>query len=255
MTVDHLVYFYIPLSFLLGVMLWSNWYRFGSPFTNGYLQYEHAVLHWNVGPALLGYLFAKQKSMFLYFPVLIFAFVSWRAFAKKYRGDALLIGGLGLVVFTFNSAYPYWEGGPCYGPRYLLPVLPLVSLPFIGFLEWTSRLARPTARRFILGATAATLVYSCALQVGVNSLPFFFRFQLFRMAENTGVDAPQHYFRTRTIGTVNLEYIFYSLGYPSPMTRNFVGYLNSTDVGLLQIKRLQTPANYYWFAKPFLRED
>jgi hypothetical protein len=132
------LWFWIPLGSLLCLMLGSNAYRFGSPFNTGYTQWvqENHLFKANIVPALTAYLFSKQKSIFLHFPLMIFALPGWLAFGKQRRFDALTALLLGLVLVLVNSAFRNWQGDSCYGPRYLLPVAPLLSLPFIHVLRW-----------------------------------------------------------------------------------------------------------------------
>jgi hypothetical protein len=100
-----------------------------------------------------------------------------------------------------------------------------------------------------------TLFCSFLLQVGVNTLPYFFRYQLFALAGNEPSAAIEHYFDSRHFGTVDIEFLLYTLNYPSPMTEKFVAHLSSTEVDRLQLKRFDTRANYYWFPKVILREE
>ena len=113
-------------------MLGSNAYRFGSPFNTGYTQWadERRLFTANIVPALHGFIFSKQKSIFLNFPLMIFALPGWPAFIKHHRFDAITALLFGVVLLVINSAFRHWQGGACYGPRYLLPVAPILSLPF-----------------------------------------------------------------------------------------------------------------------------
>ena len=73
-------------------MLGSNAYRFGSPFNIGYTQWvkENDLFTANILPALRGFFFSKQRSIFLNFPLMIFALPGWPAFSKQHRFDAII---------------------------------------------------------------------------------------------------------------------------------------------------------------------
>ncbi|HNW93320.1 MAG TPA: hypothetical protein PKM88_10470 [bacterium] len=76
---------------------------------------------------LAGYLFSPSKSIFLTSPLLLLALPGlfyWR----QQRLDAacllLLIAGYVLLFACFTG----WEGGVCWGPRFLVPLVPLFML-------------------------------------------------------------------------------------------------------------------------------
>ena len=116
--------FILPLlSFSLLVVTY-NYVRFGDisrfGYTGGFTS-----------PLLLGlgaYLFSLDRSLFLYSPVLLAGILGIPRFLKRYpregRFSLLLI-----AVYPFLSAkwHVYW-GGPVWGPRFLLPVIPFLVL-------------------------------------------------------------------------------------------------------------------------------
>jgi hypothetical protein len=97
---------------------------------------------------------------------------------------------------------PAWAGDFTYGPRYLLFVLPVLSLP--ALLAADALIERlPDWRAGALAALAlAGLAYSAYLQVQVNRLPFWIYYDA-RVALYTGYsEMVADYFRDRHVGTI-----------------------------------------------------
>jgi len=187
----------------------------------------------------------KQGRLFLHFPVLVFALICWPTFFKRHKGEAHLIIGLASVLFLVTSAFANWKGSACYGPRYLLPVLPLVGVPFVYFVDWIRDLASKRLRWFWRGVVCASLGYSFVLQVAVNSLPFFFWYDLLKVAEKNA--AASNYLDAH-FGTVDLEFMGRELGWSSRFQDEFVSKLDSEQFVRFEGLRMETKWNYYWLA-------
>jgi hypothetical protein len=161
---------------LLGVV---NHVKFGAPWLTGYHQWL-ADAHLPAGrlaDGLWGLLFAPRFSMFLYFPLLVFALAGLRRFIERHHLDALVMLSIFGTFFLVICKIPSWAGEWTYGPRYLLPVLPLLSLPFLTLAdEVLDHIGTWRARAWAMAAIA-TLAYSGYLQVQVNRLPFWTYYQ------------------------------------------------------------------------------
>ncbi len=109
-----IVWFALPCALFLGVLLWSNSVRFGSPFNTGYLQQAGLKPfggNWVNG--LRGYLIDPQFSVLVMFPVLVFSLPCWPRFFRRYRLDAalyLVLCALFLAMYTTNDS-PTTLGG------------------------------------------------------------------------------------------------------------------------------------------------
>jgi len=78
---------------------------------------------------LLGLLLAPGKSLLLFAPVVGLAAWRWPATLRRRPGLAAAWAvGLGASLLFYGS-YFYWEGGYAFGPRHLVPLLPLLVLP------------------------------------------------------------------------------------------------------------------------------
>ena len=116
----------LPGVVALGMLdLW----RFGGVTLTGY----HTAFDKGFSTPLLKGLFwnlaSPYRSIFIYAPaVVLFAFTI-RGFMKRHRREALLAIAIVAYVFVFYSKWWAWHGGWCWGPRFLLPVIPLLLLP------------------------------------------------------------------------------------------------------------------------------
>ncbi|MBU0511469.1 MAG: hypothetical protein KKD28_08130 [Chloroflexi bacterium] len=140
----------VGVAAALGVTAGYNWLRFGSIFTTGYDE-----IAWTT-PAILGLyglLVGPGKGILLYAPMLILGVAAWDLFARQHRAEFWLFTGLWLSYLAFYAPYNFWTGGFNWGPRFLLPVLPLAFLPLGVLLEdRNTRLARVLfATFFIIG--------------------------------------------------------------------------------------------------------
>ncbi len=184
---------------ILGLLGAINRAKFGSPWLSGYHIWRPEQ-HLPTGPlldGLGGLLFSRQYSIFLNFPLLIFALFSARPFFRKHRLDMTAVG-LTLVTFLLGE----WT----YGPRYLIFILPVLSFPFLGFLE--GLFDRPGRRRIFMAAgAAAVLLYSAYLQIQVNRLDFFAYYRAREPVRLLMNEPMRAYFYGRPLGLICADLI------------------------------------------------
>jgi hypothetical protein len=254
-VISNLVFFWLPLCLLLCILLATNWYKFGSPFTTGYTQWEteaHLFKPSNLPIALRGFLFDQHRSAPLHFPILIFALAGWPTFFKRHKLDATTALLIGFLLLLVNSMFTNWSGESSYGPRYLLPILPILSLPFIQYLEWLDSLSRKPLRYFLSTATAVALIYSTFLQVSVNTWPFFFSYELRDLLEDKRRSNPALvYLRSHAFGTIARDFLFFNAGYTSPFADGFYRHLTPGEIVKMDAFAESVRANYYWFPNLF----
>jgi hypothetical protein len=128
--------FFLPLVLGAGVQLVFNAVRFGSPFLFGYLSlYDRRAFSGSFLIGLYGFFFSAGRSVFLYAPPVLAAAFAWPRFLKRFplmAWTGLIAAGGILVLYARWSA---WEGGWCWGPRFLLPAVPFLLLPAAIILE------------------------------------------------------------------------------------------------------------------------
>ena len=160
---------------LVGVLvLGTNWWRFGGPFTTGYTQWELEKDPFRHSPlqALAGFVVDPRASVLLHCPWLLPGILGV-PFALRRLGVCLTFAWLAflgelLVVGSFNN----WRGEWCYGPRYLVFALPVLCLPMAAFYERLRQHGLGTARLARLLAIV-TCVVMVRYQWTVNRLPYF----------------------------------------------------------------------------------
>ena len=150
--------FVAPVILALTFVGCLNTARFGSPLESGYgteaRQFFLAQLP-NTLPRLLGSL---DKGLFVFCPVLALGLAGWPTFFRRFPQEAALCCGLTLSNLLLAGTWHSWAGGWSWGPRLLVPAIPLWLLP--------ARLAfggSPSART--RGWIAGLVVISAAVQV------------------------------------------------------------------------------------------
>ena len=153
-----------------------HWAAFGSPLSVGYghlapgttYAAAQATGFFGVGPpdprVVFALLFGEHRGLFAFAPWLALAVpgaaLLWRRGAWRPEVVAITCGCA--LLLAVNSGYALWDGGASWGPRHLIPVLPLVAI-----------LALPAAARWPLlawlpvGASVAVTLAG----VATGSLP------------------------------------------------------------------------------------
>ncbi len=156
----------VPLALGLGVPLavlaWYNIVRFGSLVETGY---GTEVSAWSTPffEGLSGLLFSAGRGLFWYMPLVLASMILGRSFAKRYLPEAICILLSLASLLCLYARWHMWEGGWCWGPRFLVPVIPLLLLPLGATLEKFPRW--PT-----LGRILFTLLTGIAVIVSINGL-------------------------------------------------------------------------------------
>jgi hypothetical protein len=123
--------------------------RFGNPLTTGYTTGTGGGVDFGGDPwvGLYGLLLSPGRGIFVYAPVLLAAVWAYGAFRKQHPAVALALAALVVPWLLVHAAYRDWDAGWGWGPRYLLPILPMILAPLATC--WL----RPRARLAILGLT------------------------------------------------------------------------------------------------------
>ena len=106
--------------------------RFGDPFSTGYGE-EAAMWGTPLLDGLSGLLFCPSRGL-VWYGSLVFFFVllSRRAWSRARNPLLLGVGSLLTLLLLYARWYD-WTGGWCFGPRFLLPALPLTGLAVAAF--------------------------------------------------------------------------------------------------------------------------
>ena len=119
----------IVAAYLLAVGITGlvNWARSGTPLPTGYAGDGWTTPIW-IG--LPGLLFSPARSILLAFPLVLLAPLGLRRLLQsEHRTAALAMTGLVLALLLSNTLWSSWWGSWAWGPRLLVPALPLLAVP------------------------------------------------------------------------------------------------------------------------------
>jgi hypothetical protein len=135
--------FGLPIVFALALLGLYNHMRFGSPLETGYpsLAFETSFL-----TGLSGLLVSPGRGLLLYSPVVLLGLIGIPPSLRSNRMETWLVLIIVVVYVGIFSKWYVWWRGVNWGPRYLLPIVPLLILLAAPLLEdafrrrhWTSR--------------------------------------------------------------------------------------------------------------------
>ena len=117
----------VPMLGFLMLNLGYNFVRSGSLFGGGYANLGITFDYpWFAG--VYGLLISSGKGLLWFAPPLIACLWAIGRLWRSYRWEGTLIGALFSAGLLFYASYPLWQGGASWGPRFLLPYLPLLML-------------------------------------------------------------------------------------------------------------------------------
>jgi hypothetical protein len=103
-----------------------NWIRYGNIFESGYGEYGSGFSLQITG--LVGYLFAPGRSLILFAPwTLLVVPQVILLFRRQFNWETGIAAGV-LGFYLAHSMWREWEGGWSFGPRLLIPILPVIAL-------------------------------------------------------------------------------------------------------------------------------
>jgi hypothetical protein len=117
----------------VGMALGYNHLRFGSVFETGKTRPEShpgLPLFGNPLTGLLTLLVSLGKSIVLYSPPIILGFAGIRRLWRHKPQIGFVIVGSSVILLLFISTIAFPGGDWCWGPRYLVPLVPLWALAF-----------------------------------------------------------------------------------------------------------------------------
>jgi hypothetical protein len=191
--------FFLCLGLCAVVMVLGayNFYRFGDFLETGRSVDEALATRFRYGSfvspwkGLYGLTLSPGKGLLVYCPIVIFALaLAWRAWPQSYRFLAGCLLTSFVVRVLFIATRSDWHGGFCVGPRYLMPIVPLLLVPVSLWL--TQRL--PNLARWQKALFAAGIGACVAQQLIFVLFEPFSYYQGVRInALLSGVDVFAHY--------------------------------------------------------------
>lgn len=197
----------IPPIVAVSLLAYVNYAKFGSPLLTGYHAWRPEVssLSGSLADGLWGFLFSPRFSLFLHYPLLILALLGAREFWRRQREDAIAMAALFVPFLLLISKLPLWAGEFSYGPRYLLFLVPVLSLPAVLFIDSMIESIATWRARAWAAIVVACLAYSTYLQVQVNRLGFWTYYEARAALEVAYSDAAAEWFRDRHVGVISAD--------------------------------------------------
>jgi hypothetical protein len=122
----------------IGIYALLNYVRFGSVWLSGYHTAFDKGFSVPVLDGLAWNLFSPYRSIFLYAPPVVAGLIGLGAFGRKRWGTLVLLIAVVAYTFVVYSGWWAWHGGWCWGPRFLVPAIPLLLIPgFAGAGPWS----------------------------------------------------------------------------------------------------------------------
>jgi 4-amino-4-deoxy-L-arabinose transferase-like glycosyltransferase len=152
-----------PVAVACGLTLWLNAVRFGAPLNFGYDYKVDDVPFAN--PLYLGafgLLFSFNSGLLFYATPVVLGVVGARRFTRQYPRELMLLAVSGLMILVIHAGWVHWAGLSDFGPRYLVPTIPLLLLPGVAACPgvWT----RPREHKSALAAIAVVTLLGVAEQ-------------------------------------------------------------------------------------------
>jgi hypothetical protein len=150
------------------ISLWWNSARYGSIWESGYVETETFTAPWLFG--IGGLLAGPARGFFWYSPMLLLSFWGIGWFRDRCRWLLGSIGAISLIYLLLYGKWYMWHGGYSWGPRFLVPLLPLLAL-LVG-PAWQQLMIE---RRWGMAGRVATvllLLLSVAVQLLGSAVPF-----------------------------------------------------------------------------------
>jgi hypothetical protein len=152
--------FAAPIVAVLAVNLAYDFFRFGRPLGGPYTalyQFSTPIL-----TGLYGLLFSPGAGLVTFTPIVALAAAGALPFARRWRAEAFLVLALVAIRLLFYARWGGWDGGANWGPRFLVPIVPLLFIP-IAFLP---------ARGWVRMLTMALAGVSVAIEVLGQLVPY-----------------------------------------------------------------------------------
>jgi hypothetical protein len=134
-------YRWVIIMLLIFFLMWVPQFIYWKYISGSYLFYSYSDQRFFFNnPQIFSSLFSYRKGLFVYVPVLIFAFAGIPFLYKKYRGLVLPVVVVALLNVYILSSWCFWWFGGGFGPRSYIDTYAILAIPFAAFTAWiTSR--------------------------------------------------------------------------------------------------------------------
>jgi hypothetical protein len=120
----------VPPMAATGVILWQDYVMFGSPWRSPQ-PFQAGSLVEGLG----GLWLSVRHGVLATSPIAAAALAGWPYLLKQRPGDAVPLAAAFGLYFLLMALWYAWTGGHAYGPRLIVPVLPLLLLGLLGLVR------------------------------------------------------------------------------------------------------------------------
>jgi hypothetical protein len=124
--------FLAPVLIGIAWVLLYNWFYWQSDIAGGY---KGEGFQKNPFPGLIGFLFSSGKNIWLFNPVFLILPFALRHFHTRHKDLFILWCGFILLPFVLYCFWGNWWGGWGWGPRHLVPLIPLLVIPLSEVID------------------------------------------------------------------------------------------------------------------------
>lgn len=199
--------------------MWWDWVRFGSVFASGHHESVFGYPPWQ-GAA--GLLVSPGKGILWYCPTLFLLAIAGPMFSRRFSALSAGITVLSIGFIFFYANVTYWHGDPAWGPRYIYPAIPFLTLPLGELFRRSIRFSAG-----IRVATVLVILGSLAVQVAAVSVSQWRGYyKIIAYEENQGhqwtwIASRYRYFWNYHESPLNFQiHGFYNLAYDSLRNSN-----------------------------------
>jgi hypothetical protein len=96
---------------MFGTIASPSPFKFGNPLLGAY-----------------GLLFYWKHGLLVFSPIALYVIFYWKRFLKEGKAEAVVLLGGFALYFLVMSCWWCWWGGWCFGPRHIVPVIPLLMI-------------------------------------------------------------------------------------------------------------------------------
>jgi hypothetical protein len=163
----------------IAIDMWFSWVRFSSVTATGHDETLFGYPPWIGAPGLI---VSPGKGLVWYCPTIFLLVFAGRAFYRRYGALSLAIIAMVAGFVALYSNVTFWHGDPAWGPRYMYPVVPFLTLPLGELLQ--HRFRRQT---LVLAISALVVLGSFSIQFAAISVsPWRTWYRVIAYEENQG---------------------------------------------------------------------
>lgn len=179
----------VPVVMMTAALFCLDFAVFERPFAASYFGRAEQNVIWtrSYGLSVFGLLASEGRGLFTLSPILILALFGLPTFFRRAPREARLVVSSCALLVLFFALIEGWDGGWCWGPRFLLPAVPLLAAASGAWLLGVTRL-----RRLVITCLAIASLWIQVLSVSVSPRIYM------TAISSTDADLVQFYFLARS---------------------------------------------------------